>query len=79
MFTRQLFRNPWLLGAVLLCVLLQLAAVHLPVLQRALRTVPLTGTDWLIVAGLSLLPLLAVETVKLAQRAGHAGEANPTG
>src|SRR5690606_13355222 len=68
-FTRGVFRNLWLWGAVALCVALQLAAVYVPVLQRALRTVPLSGDDWLVVVGLSLVPLVVVEIVKLVGRA----------
>ena len=67
-FTRRFFGNLWLLAAVTVCVLLQLAAVYVPVLQRALQTVPLTGTEWLLVAALSLLPLVVIEVVKLVDR-----------
>lgn len=60
-----LLGNPALWGAVTICVLLQVAAVHLPWLQLALETVPLTGRDWLLVVGASLVPLVVVEASKL--------------
>jgi Ca2+-transporting ATPase len=58
------FTNRWLWAAVLLCILLQLSAVYVPVLQRALQTLPLTGADWLIVGCAMLLPVGVVELVK---------------
>ncbi len=66
-FTDRLFTNGWLWGAVLACLGLQVAAVYVPPLQAALRTVPLTATDWGIVAASSLAPLGVVELVKLGQ------------
>ncbi len=67
-FDAGLFTNGWLWGAVLICLLLQVAAVQLPFLQAVLRTVPLTATDWGVVAGCSLLPVAVVEVVKAVQR-----------
>jgi P-type Ca2+ transporter type 2C len=64
----RLFTNGWLWGAVLACVLLQLAAVYVPFLQLVLRTVPLTLTDWGLVLGFSLLPIGVVEFAKVTQR-----------
>ena len=66
-FTRP-FTNPWLLGAVLACVILQLAAVYWPVLQTVLRTVPLTAEELVVVAACSLAPVVVVEAVKLLRR-----------
>jgi P-type Ca2+ transporter type 2C len=51
-FNSRLFTNAWLWGAVLMCVLLQFAAVYIPFLQRVLRTVPLTLSDWGLVVNL---------------------------
>ncbi|MGH7267090.1 MAG: cation-translocating P-type ATPase [Candidatus Rokuibacteriota bacterium] len=68
-FTDRLFTNGWLWGAMLICVLLQVAAVYVPLLQAVLHTVPLSATDWGIVAASSLAPVAVVELVKLAQRA----------
>jgi P-type Ca2+ transporter type 2C len=55
-------------GAVLMCVLLQFAAVYIPFLQRVLRTVPLSLSDWGLVVIFSLLPIVVVEFVKLLRR-----------
>ena len=67
-FTARLFTNGWLWGATLACILLQLAAVYVPFLRGVLRTVPLTGADWGLIATGSLTPVAIVEMVKLAQR-----------
>jgi P-type Ca2+ transporter type 2C len=67
-FNSRLFTNQWLWGAVMMCVLLQLAAVYVPFLQTVLRTVPLNLLDWGLVVGFSLLPVVIVELVKLLRR-----------
>jgi P-type Ca2+ transporter type 2C len=67
-FTVSLFTNGWLWGAVLVCLLLQAAAVYVPLLQAVLDTVPLTPTDWMMIAACSLAPVAVVELVKAVQR-----------
>ena len=67
-FTARLFTNGWLWGAVLICLLLQMAAVYVPFLQAVLHTVPLTATDWGVIAACSLTPVAVVELVKVVQR-----------
>jgi len=67
-FDARLFTNGWLWGAVLVCVLLQLAAVYLPFLNTILHTVPLGARDWAVVAACALLPLVVIEVVKRIQR-----------
>ena len=66
--TARLFTNPWLWGAVLLCLVLQVAAVYVPLLQVALRTVPPSARDWALIAGAALTPVVVVELVKAVQR-----------
>jgi Ca2+-transporting ATPase len=67
-FTDRLFTNGWLWGAVLACLILQVAAVYWRPVQTALRTVPLTAPDWAVVAASSLAPVALVEMVKAAGR-----------
>jgi P-type Ca2+ transporter type 2C len=67
-FNARLFTNKWLWGAIVMCILLQIAAVYAPFLQTVLRTVPLSLSDWGLVLGFSLLPILVVELVKLFRR-----------
>jgi magnesium-transporting ATPase (P-type) len=60
--------NRWLWGAVLLAVGLQVAVVHLPFLQRAFSTGPLSARDWLICVAVASSVLWLVELKKLAVR-----------
>jgi Ca2+-transporting ATPase len=69
------FENAWLWGAVLACLILQVAAISWPSLQVVLRTVPLSPMDMAVVAACSLAPVAAVEVVKLVQR-GQMGRAD---
>ena len=68
-FTRRLFTNGWLWGAVAICLILQAAAVYLPLLQKVLHTVPPTTSEWAVIAGCSLLPVAVVELVKVLTHA----------
>jgi len=67
-FTSRLFTNGWLWGAVAICLILQAAAVYLPLLQRVLYTVPPTTSEWAVIAVCSLLPVAVVELVKVIRR-----------
>ncbi len=64
-FTSRLFTNGWLWAAVGMCLILQAAAVYLPLLQKVLHTVPPTISEWGVIAGCSLLPIVVVEFVKV--------------
>jgi Ca2+-transporting ATPase len=64
------WRNPALLGAVALTVALQLAALYLPVLNRLLRTQPLTMRELGFCALVSTAGFVAVELEKAAIRRG---------
>lgn len=67
-FTHRLFTNGWLWAAVVACLVLQVAAVYQPLLQRLLHTNPPSLSDWGVIAGCSLLPVAVVEMTKLIQR-----------
>jgi Ca2+-transporting ATPase len=67
-FTNRLFTNGWLWAAVLLCLILQIVAVYVPLLQRVLHTVPPSIADWELIAACSLTPVVVVEIVKAIQR-----------
>ena len=61
------FANPWALGAVPLVLALQLLALYWTPLARVLETAPLDPGEWLVVAGLSLLPAVVGQTIELLQ------------
>ena len=60
----EVTRNPWVWGAVILCVGLLLAAVYVPILSRVLGTVEPGREGWILVLGLSLAPLLIGQSVR---------------
>lgn len=68
-FTAKLFTNGWLWAAIAVCLLLQVAAVYAPFLQTVLHTTSLTGRDWSVALGLSVIPVGVVELVKWVARA----------
>ncbi|MFK5633355.1 MULTISPECIES: cation-translocating P-type ATPase [unclassified Ornithinimicrobium] len=64
----RMFRNPWLWAAIGLVVVLQIVVVHVPVMQQAFTTVPLTGMQWLVCLAMASVVLWAQEIVKFAHR-----------
>ena len=64
----HLFVNPWLWGAVALSLSLQVAVVHLPFLNTAFGTAPLTLDQWLLCAAMASLVLIYSEAQKLVRR-----------
>jgi Ca2+-transporting ATPase len=71
-------RNPALIGAVALTLVLQLAVTYVPFLQELFETTALTATDLLICVGAGVLMLVGIEIEKalfrrseMAERANH--------
>jgi Ca2+-transporting ATPase len=63
-----LFANGWLWLAVAASLLLQLAVVYLPLLQKAFSTVSLAAGDWLLCAAVASSVLWLRELSKLLAR-----------
>jgi Ca2+-transporting ATPase len=57
--------NPWLIVSFIVSLLLMLCILFIPFFQGAFRVTELSGIQWLIVIGLSLLSIVQVEVVKL--------------
>jgi Ca2+-transporting ATPase len=74
---RGLFRNGWLWLAVAAGLLLQIAVIYVPALQRAFGTVPLGGADWLACAAVGGTVVLAREAGKAWWRARDRGAGAP--
>jgi P-type Ca2+ transporter type 2C len=64
----HLFTNRLLWGALGLSAALQVAVVHVPFLNSAFDTTPLTAADWVICVGLASVVLWADEAKKLVER-----------
>lgn len=56
--------NPYLFFAFGLGVILMMAAVYLPFLNRILKTVPLAAESWLVVGAVAIVNILMIEIVK---------------
>ncbi len=69
---RHLFVNRWLWGAILLSLTLQVAVVHLPILNVAFGTVPLSPSQWAFSSAAACSVLVFGEMRKLALRASQA-------
>lgn len=65
---RRMFTNKILWGSIALSLILQIAVVQAPGLNRAFGTTPLSFTDWLICLGLASVVLWADEIKKLLSR-----------
>jgi magnesium-transporting ATPase (P-type) len=65
---RGLFGNGWLWASLGLGVVLQVLVVHLPPLQVAFGTVPLTLEQWAMAVGLASIVLWVDEVTKLVLR-----------
>ncbi|MGH2701712.1 MAG: cation-translocating P-type ATPase [Actinomycetota bacterium] len=64
----HLFTNRLLWGAIALSLVLQVAVVYLPFLNRGFDTTPLDAADWLLCAGMASTVLWADELRKLVGR-----------
>jgi Ca2+-transporting ATPase len=54
----EVVSNRWMWGAIGVCTLMLLGAVHLPVLSAALETSPVPVEGWAMMLGLSLVPVV---------------------
>jgi Ca2+-transporting ATPase len=64
----QLGWNWFLLGACLLALGIQVSLAALPTVADAFRAVPLTGSEWLLVAAVALAPAVVAEIVRMRGR-----------
>jgi Ca2+-transporting ATPase len=76
---RGMFANRWLWAAVALALSLQALVLHVPALQRAFSTVPLSPRDWLVALAVASTGVVARELQKAAFRAADARRARKAG
>lgn len=62
---KTVFKNPNLIGALVISVCLQMTAVYLPFLNRVMETTPLDLSKWIIVIIGSVLPTLFIQISRL--------------
>jgi len=64
----RVLSNPWLLGAIAVSVLAQLAIMTVPFLQPLFKVVPVAfGWEWPMMAALALTPVTVIEVAKLVR------------
>ncbi len=67
-FKIHILSNKWLVGAFIIGVLLQVSVISIAPLAKIFLVNPLNMEQWLIVAGLCLVPVIVVELEKLSWR-----------
>jgi Ca2+-transporting ATPase len=67
-FKIGVFSNKSMNAAFAISLLLQLSVLFIPPIQKIFHVVNLTGIEWLIVIGLSLIPLIISEFVKALKK-----------
>jgi len=66
-FRRDIFSNRYLVGAVIISMLLLIAAIYVPFLQKILSTQPLGANEWLLIFSLAFaeMTLIALSKKKI--------------
>lgn len=64
----EIVQNPWGWAAAAFCTVLLIAAVYLPGLNDVLQTRPLGLRTWLLVLGLSVVPVVVGQTMRAFQQ-----------
>ncbi len=73
LFSRGLFSNPYLVGAIAVSILMQASVIYTPWLNEAMKTTPLSLEDWAVILLVSSSVLVAVELKKFFfPSSGHA-------
>ncbi len=67
MFDNDIVRNPYIIGSIILCTALLLAAVYLPGLSGVLKTESPGVNGWLLLLGMSLFPFIWGQGLRILQ------------
>lgn len=68
LFQIGIFKNKWMLAAILSSVLFQIAVVYVPFLQELFGTTAIKALDWIKVIGISSTVFIFAEIIKLIKR-----------
>ena len=74
LFSNDIVKNPYIGGSIMLCAFLLLAAVYLPGLSDLLKTENPTWLGWLVVLGMSLVPFVFGQAMRIIQKCVVTGE-----
>lgn len=64
-FDNTITRNPFVWGAIVLCIILILLALFIPIVADVMQVIPPDFYGWMIVLGMSLVPLVMGQIVKV--------------
>ncbi|MDR1775005.1 MAG: calcium-translocating P-type ATPase, PMCA-type [Actinomycetes bacterium] len=64
-FSREVFRNKWLIGAVLLSFALQFLVIYLPGLRHIFSLSPLNGVEWATVVAVAFVSMVVNDGIGL--------------
>ncbi|KIG14638.1 Cation-transporting ATPase, E1-E2 family protein [Enhygromyxa salina] len=64
----EITRNPWMWGALGVCAVLVVAALYLPGLSDLLDTRPPSVRGWALIVGMSLVPMVVGQIVRIRQK-----------
>lgn len=67
-FENDIIKNPYILGSIVLCSVLLLAAVFMPGLSDVLKTRNPDWNGWLLLLGMSLLPFVFGQLILMGRR-----------
>jgi Ca2+-transporting ATPase len=73
-FQIGLFTNKYLIGAIVVGFILQIGVISIPFLADAFNVTNLSLSDWGLVIGFALVPLIANEIIKVFMRATGKGQ-----
>ena len=64
LFRIGIFTNKYMIGAFIAALLLMLLVLCVPFMQMIFEVIPMNASEWIMVIGLSLLPLVIMEAIK---------------
>ncbi|WP_101911167.1 calcium-translocating P-type ATPase, PMCA-type [Marasmitruncus massiliensis] len=64
LFKIGIFSNKYMVGAFIAAILLMLFVLCVPFMQLIFEVIPMNASEWIMVIGLSLLPLVIMEAIK---------------
>jgi Ca2+-transporting ATPase len=67
-FNNELSRNRYVWGAIVLCAAMLVAAIYVPGLSDVLKTYKPDFTAWGVILGMSIIPLIIGQTLKMRRR-----------
>ena len=68
LWRNDIVANPYVWGALVLCLVLLALAMWIPPVAAVLEIAPLPAAGWLTVAGMSVVPLIICEVSRLGRR-----------